>query len=158
MSHGFPSASQTESAEHAEFTPLSAARGGCCCPKSHQNTEPADPPACSPVVLASSAGAKTTPGPVCTRSPVFLPKACAGVTSGEPARQQKPCVQLLDSSAFFRHFVATFRPEVQGEGSTLCASCPGELGAGTSGAGGKIHLSAGFSLDPSLDLIRHSSW
>lgn len=55
-------------------------------------------------------------------------------------------------------FQATFSPEVPRPGSTMHASCPSELGAGSSAAGGRINLSACFSPDPSLDLIRHSSW
>lgn len=85
-------------------------------------------------------------------------KPVLGLPAVSPPGSRSRVCSYWTRARFFGMFVATFRPEVQGEGSTLCASCPGELGAGTSGAGGKIHLSAGFSLDPSLDLIRHSSW
>lgn len=84
-------------------------------------------------------------------------KRPAGGLSSPPRRVVGAAAQnrtpVQDSSSVFC-FLATFRAR---QGSTLDASCPGEVGAGTSAAGGRIHLSAGFSLDPSLDLIRHSS-
>ena len=97
VNHGFPSALQMDSVERAEFIPLSSVRavprvletpgqraqpsttvrGRCCCPKAHPDTKAADRPACLLLVLAPSGGAKTAPGPVHTRSHVFLPKALA---------------------------------------------------------------------------------
>lgn len=60
----------------------------------------------------------------------------------------------------FLCFLATFRPEVQGKGArcTHTAPSPASSELGPQLLEGRIHLSAGFSLDPSLDLIRDSSW